>query len=91
MTRDQAIDIVKVNMEFVEGEWIGLSPRRIVDILSDLGLLKVETPKTPTERALKALNAWIKTYLSLHRNDPIPTGEVLIGILQNAGVRIVEK
>lgn len=94
MTRQEAIDIFKARMFYNKenGVWEIAGPADLVEALEMLGVIKLEIPKTPTERALEAINK----YISMHHRksplgEPIPTGECLINILNGAGVRIVEK
>ena len=76
MTRDQAIGAVNVIQEDPDG---------FIDSLVVLGILKLEQPKTATDRALDILNRHLTT------SGRTLTSHTLCDLMNLANVRIVDK
>lgn len=87
MKEHEAVDIFKEQMSYdaLTGEWIGPSPHGLVVALSRLGIIKLDQPKTATDRALASINAFVGI------SNGFKNGAELISCLDRAGVRIVEK
>lgn len=77
MTKDEAIEIYKKY-------YTGSDASKPIDCLIELGLLKVDPPKTATERALNAINDYLPS-------TGIPHTQALINLMDGAKVRIIDK
>lgn len=81
MTKDEAIDIYLKRQPSSSRAHVG----NLIDTLVDLGILKLDKPKTATEKAVAAINVHINLF------GAIKDGHTLINILSGVDVRIVEK
>jgi len=80
MTRDEAIDTVRDAVEF-----LGPRPRESaqwVDVFQKLGMLKLDEPKTPLQRAFDAL---------VQNGRSFADAEQCLLSLQEAALKVVEK
>jgi hypothetical protein len=79
MTREEALKIYK------DGFPLGKEAERAIDVLINLGILKVDPPKTATDRALDILNRHLTT------SGRTLTSHTLCDLMNLANVRIVDK
>lgn len=81
MTRDEAIDIYRKRQPASNRELVS----NLIDTLVDLGILKLDKPKTVTEKSFFAINRHVNIF------GNITDCETLINVLSGVNARIVEK
>ena len=84
MTRAEAIEIA-------QGQHTLDYATNLVDTLKGLGLLKLEEPKTATDKATEVINMMIRAYGGTSGYPILVSSKTICAHMDTAGIRIVDK